>query len=102
MRADVVEGSSVLFEAGPFTDVAGAVINLTSWTVTLHARKPDGTTTTFVGAGTSAGYLQATPAAGALTPTGVWEARLEGISGGTRRYGDLVTFRVVPIAGNGS
>lgn len=99
MRMDVVEGSTVQFEAGPFLDSAGAVLNLTSWTVKLHTRKPDGTTEQYDGIGTDAGMMLATPAAGELTPTGTWEARLEGISGGTRRYGDLIVFRVVPIAG---
>ena len=99
MMQDIVEGSSVLFEDGPFYDVSGAVLDMSSWTVKLHYRKPDGTAGTYDGAGTAAGLLQVTPAAGALTPTGVWEGRLEGIGGGGRRYGDLRTFRVVPIVG---
>lgn len=97
---EVVEGSTVQFEAGPFTDTAGAVLNVSGYTVKLQYRKPDGTTGSFDGSGTADGYMRCTPAAGALTPTGVWEARLEGVSGGTvRRYGDLITVRVVPVAG---
>lgn len=96
---EIVEGSSVQFEAGPFVDTAGVVLNLVGYTVKLQYRKPDGTTGSFNGDGTADGYMRCTPAAGALTPTGMWEARLEGVSGGTRRYGDLVTVRVVPVAG---
>jgi hypothetical protein len=99
-RGDIVEGSSVLFEAGPFLDADDAVIDLTSWTVKLYYREPDGTTGTHDGSGTADGMMQCTPAAGALTPTGTWKFRLEGVSGaGVKRYGELATLRVVPVAG---
>ena len=96
---EVVLGASVTFTSGPFLDGAGAVINLTTWTVELRLQKPDGTEITAAGtpSGSAQGYLTYTTLADELDVTDVWSARFEAESGASKRFSQLFTFRVVDV-----
>ena len=95
----VVLGASVLLRAGPFRDAAGALINLTGWTISLTLQDPNGSERAAEGtpSGTSDGYMTYTTVADELDLVDVWSARFQGMSGGVKRFSDLLTFRVVAV-----